>query len=182
MHMLPKDQQRAQISRAMPDLSPEKLEEILQYNEMKKLEDPFSLLQNDVFSQDGGQLIMFQMAPNFEMSLFIAQVSGSFLLTDSPYRWEEIRNSQSKQGGAIVYHWNDLSRLINKLEYVINANPDDNFRLRAKGNFGNIRKAFREMYSAVQDNKDVPDANLIERLKNELIVGRSRYRGGKKTA
>lgn len=170
MHMLPRDQQRARFSHAMPDLSPEDIEQLCQYIEKKGLEDPYTLLQSDLFDQ-GGQLLAFQMAPNFEMSLFVAQISGAFLLTDSLYRWEEIRNSQSKQDGIVVYHWDDLSRLVNNFEYRINANPEESFRLRVEGNFGNIRKTFRCMYSAIQDNKDIPNANSIERLKNEFIVG-----------
>lgn len=170
VYMLPKDQQKVQLSRAMPDLSPEETVQTLQDIEKMRLEDPYALLQNDLFEQ-GGQLSVFQMLPNFEMSLFIAQISGAFLLTDSPYRWEEIKNSQSKQGNTVVYHWGDLSKLINNLEYRIIANPQESFRLRVEGNFGNIRKAFRSIYSAIQNNKDIPNTNFIERLKNEFIVG-----------
>ncbi len=160
----------AQLCYAMPDLSPEELEQALQYLEKNRLDDPYALLQNDSFYQDG-QLLTFQMQPNFEMSLFIAQVSGAFLLTNSPYRWAEIKDSQNKQGNTIVHHWEDLSRFINKLEYRINANPKENFQLRVDGNFGSIRKAFRRMYSAIQNNKDIPNDIFIERLKDEFIVG-----------
>jgi hypothetical protein len=178
MPMLSKVQQISQPSRAMPALSAAELEQTLQYLEKNRLDDPYALLQNDEFDQ-GGQLLTFQTLPNFEMSLFIAQISGAFLLTDSPYRWEEIKNSQSKQDNTVIYHWEDLSKLINKLEYRINVNPKESFWLRVDGNFGNIRKAFRCMYSAIQDNKGIPNANFIERLKSEFIVG---YKTSQKAA
>ncbi len=171
MRMLPKELQKNQITHAMPDLSAEQIEQMLQYMETQNEKDPLTLLQNDVISKQGGQLMMMSMVPNFEISFFIAQVTGSILLTDSPYRWKEIKNAQYKEAGVVSYPWDDLSTLINNLEYVVNSNPELSFRQRFDGNSGNIRKALREIVSAVRNNEGEPDANLIERLKKDILTG-----------
>jgi len=169
LRTLPKEQQINQIRKALPDLTSEQIVELLQYMESQHRDDPLALLQDDVF-EEGGQMMMFSMAPNFEMSLFIAQVTGSIILTDSQTRWEEINNAQFKDGGIVSYPWSDLSALINNLELVFSANPVTSFRQRMDGNFGSIRKTLREIYSSVRNNELVPDSSLIERLKKDLLV------------
>ena len=38
------------------------------------------------------------------------------------------------------------------------------------GNLGSLRKVFREIYLTIQNNQNVPDAILIERLKKEFKI------------
>ena len=77
--MIPKDKQKQQILRVFPDFTDDKVEKMLEYIERKRLADPFSLLQDDViYGGEGGQLLMSSMSPNFEMTLYIAQTTGSF--------------------------------------------------------------------------------------------------------
>jgi len=168
VYMLPKDQQKTRFSQFMSDLSLEEIEQTFQYLENKILKDPYALLQDDLFEQ-GGQLSVFQMLPNFEMSLFIAQITGSLLLTDSDYRWNEIINSKLKQSNPI-YYWNELIKFINSLDFRINPNPKQNFELRTDSNFGEIRKVFRCIYSATQNNKDISNI-YFEQLKKEFMAG-----------
>jgi hypothetical protein len=40
--------------------------------------------------KDGGQMIMFKLVPNFEMTMYLAQATGACIVTDSPFRWKEI--------------------------------------------------------------------------------------------
>lgn len=178
MRMLPKEHQKIQIARAMPDFSSEQIEEILQYMQTQKEKDPLALLGNDVIGEQGGQLMMMNLAPNFEMSLFIAQATGSILLTDSRYRWEEIKKAQHKEERAVSCPWDDLSTLINNLEYVVIANPEFSFRQRFEGNFVNIRKALKEIFLAVRNYEGEPDTKLFERLKKDFLTGNEKSMEG----
>ena len=167
--MFPKAQRKNLISRDFPNLSEEQVEEMLEYIEKKKLDDPFTLLQEDVFNKEGGQLTMMNLTPNFEISLFLSQITGSFILTDSHYRWREITASQSKEGGMVVYHWSDTSSCINDLEYALNANPESIFQLRNSGKLGKLRKAFREIYSSIQEEVEPSQIEIqTERLKQQF--------------
>ena len=168
MWMLPKVQQKIQIQRVIPDLSEKQVENVLKYIEVEKQNDPFTLLQDDVFGEEGGQFTMGHLTPNFEMALYLSQITGSLLLTDNHYRWEEMTSSQNKEDGMVVYNWSDISSCINDLEYVLNANPESAFQLRNSGKLGKLRKATREIYSAIQDDEE-PTKFLMERLKQQFI-------------
>ncbi|KFC63564.1 DUF4238 domain-containing protein [Massilia sp. LC238] len=61
----------------------------------------------------GGQFMQFCMAPNYEMSLFVAQVTGSVIVTDSESRWIELQSAQHRQMGLVSYLLNDVYRQIN---------------------------------------------------------------------
>lgn len=168
--LLPKAHQRIQFQKANPDLSEQQIDEVFEYIDMKKLKDPFQLLQDNILNKEDGQLIISNLTPNFEISLFISQITGSFLLTDSSYRWQEIISSQNKEKGMVVYNWNDLSNCIDDLEYILNTNPERTFQLRSLGRLGSLRKAMREIYSVIQDDEKLTDNEcLLNRLKLQFI-------------
>ena len=50
--------------------------------------------------------MQFRMAPNYEMALFLAQVTGSVLVTDSSSRWRELIMAQHRDHGIVNYPWN----------------------------------------------------------------------------
>ncbi|MAX51815.1 MAG: hypothetical protein CMH22_07510 [Methylophaga sp.] len=68
---------------------------------------PLTMLQ-PIESGDGGQLMQFSMSPNYEMSLFTAQVTGSVIVTDSESRWLEYQAAQHRQAGVASYPWNEI--------------------------------------------------------------------------
>lgn len=72
---------------------------------------PLMMLQQ-INSGEGGQFIQFRMGPNYEMALFVAQVTGSVLVTDSGSRWRELVTSQHRNQGIIDYPW---SQVLDKL-------------------------------------------------------------------
>jgi hypothetical protein len=77
-------------------------------------ESPLVMLQP---IQPGGssQFIQFSIVPNYEMSLFTAQVTGSVIVTDSETRWLELQSAQHRQMGFISYPWNDAYGKINRI-------------------------------------------------------------------
>ncbi len=64
---------------------------------------------------DDGQFMQFSMLPNYEMSLFTAQVTGSVIVTDSEARWIELQAAQHKQMGVVSYPWNDVYGQIRRI-------------------------------------------------------------------
>jgi hypothetical protein len=63
---------------------------LLRYLEQERLDDPLAVLQERTLGA-GGQLNAMQMAPNFEMTMYLAQTIGAQILTDSPFRWRELQ-------------------------------------------------------------------------------------------
>ena len=59
--------------------------------------------------------MQFSMVPNYEMALFIAQVTGSVIVTDSETRWIELQAAQHRQMGMVSYPWNDIYGQMNRV-------------------------------------------------------------------
>ena len=75
---------------------------------------PLTMLQ-PIQPGDGGQFMQFSMMPNYEMSLFIAQVTGSVIVTDSESRWIELQAAQHRPVGVVSHPWNDIYGQIRRI-------------------------------------------------------------------
>jgi len=170
MRILPREQQIQQIRKAMPEISDDELEGMLEYMKQLNEQDPLALLQEDVFA-DGGQLMISSMAPNFEMALFIAQATGSIVVTDSETRWQELRTAQSSESGITAYPWDDYRKVIEEPEYFFSAMPEVSFENRMNGNFGGVRNSFRELFLMTQGNNCPSEALRLERFQSQFIKG-----------
>ena len=170
MRMLPRDQQIHQIRQAMPEISDDELEGKLEYMNESNEQDPLALLQEDVFAE-GGQLMVSRMAPNFEMALFIAQATGSIIVTDSETRWQELGEAKSSEFGIATYPWDDYRKVIEEQEYLFSAMPEVSYENRMNGFSGGIRSSFRELFSMVQQNNFATDSSRVERFNSKFIKG-----------
>lgn len=167
MWLLPKEAQKQQIKRALPHMTDHEVEETLEYIASKREADQLSLLQDDAIRGDeGGQLLVSSMSPNFEMSLYIAQATGSLIVTDSQTRWEEIMHAQNRRDGVVNYPWNDLTDFIKGKELPLSADERENFALRQSGKLRDVRNSLKKIYNAVTTNPS--DSNAVDLLRDEF--------------
>jgi hypothetical protein len=61
----------------------------MRYTERTREMDPLAVLQEGSLEggKGGGQMNMFKLVPNFEMTMYLAQATGACIVTDSPFRW-----------------------------------------------------------------------------------------------
>lgn len=64
--------------------------------EQMKVNDMLAILQDDPRT-NGGQFEVMKMAPNFEMAMYLAQATGAQILTDSPFRWRELKAALARR-------------------------------------------------------------------------------------
>ncbi|MFA1624610.1 DUF4238 domain-containing protein [Rhizobium mongolense] len=104
MLALPKEVMRRQIKRAMPEVSDADAENVLKYQQLMRERDPLAAMSDDMVKpgKKGGLLLATKMAPNFEMSVYLARVTGALILTDSPHRWRELLSAQHRHQGVVV--------------------------------------------------------------------------------
>lgn len=104
MAMMPRD---AKVQTLIHEfgLTEEVAKETISELERNAMTSPLMMLQ-PMKPGDGGQFIQFRMGPNYEMALFIAQVTGSVLVTDSRSRWQELVVAQHRDQGIVSYPWN----------------------------------------------------------------------------
>lgn len=112
----------------------------------------------------GGQFFQFRMGPNYEMALFVAQVTGSVLVTDSGSRWRELVTAQHRNQGIINYPWNNA---FNHLSLI----PIDYQLLKtfekSQHHFATARNLIKSLDRMILDNNRDP-ANL-SRLADKVI-------------
>jgi hypothetical protein len=119
---LPQDALRSQLLKASPELV--NLEKVLRGIEQLKEHDPLAVLQEDslVDGEKGRQFNLMKLAPNFEMAIYLAQATGSCIVTDSLFRWKEVRRAIYRRVG-----WSNtgLSALAHSIEGSIFAFPQN---------------------------------------------------------
>lgn len=101
MMLMPRDAMRARLLKTVPGMDEVKVEETLRGLDRFKERDPLAVLQEGSLEggKKGGQFTMMKLAPNFEMAMYLAQVTGSSIVTDSHLRWTEIRRAIGRSGG-----------------------------------------------------------------------------------
>lgn len=92
---MPKDILRNILQRSEPGADAQRVEALLGDIELVKRADPLATLQDGDFdgSADIGSMYLAKLAPNFEVAMYLAQATGSVLITDSLHRWDEIRRA-----------------------------------------------------------------------------------------
>jgi Protein of unknown function (DUF4238) len=95
MMLMPPDAMRRQLRELMPHLDEAQVEATMRYFERTREMDPLAVLQEGSLEggKAGGQMTMFKFVPNFEMTMYLAQATGACIVTDSPFRWTEIKKA-----------------------------------------------------------------------------------------
>lgn len=126
--------------------------------ERKAEASPLVMLQH-VELRDSSQLMRFSMGPNYEMSLFIAQVTGSVLVTDSGSRLQEFMTAQHRTDGFVSYPWNEAFLKFKALP--IDEQLLDTYQ-KSQGHFATARTWLKTADKMVLDNNHDPE--LLTRL------------------
>jgi hypothetical protein len=93
--LMPPDAMRRQLRKLKPDLSEEEVEASMRASVRMREDDPLAVLQEGSFEggKGSGQMNMFKLIPNFEMTMYLAQATGACIVTDSPFRWSEVQGA-----------------------------------------------------------------------------------------
>ena len=113
--LMPPDAMRRQLRKLNPDINEEQVEADMRFAVRKRELDPLAVLQEGSLEggKEGGQMNMFKLAPNFEMTMYLAQATGACIVTDSPFRWSEVKGAirrrvQSGNAGARLARAGDI--------------------------------------------------------------------------
>lgn len=100
MIAMPENVRRSQIKKAILGISEAEIENVLAYQTRMREEDPFASLDDEIVKpgKGNGLLHLTKMAPNFEMAIYLARATGSFIVTDSVHRWHELQATQPNNG------------------------------------------------------------------------------------
>ena len=93
--LMPPDAMRRQLRTLNPELRDEEVEAAVRAGVLMRERDPLAVLQEGSLEggKGGGQMNMFKLVPNFEMTMYLAQATGACIVTDSPFRWSEVQGA-----------------------------------------------------------------------------------------
>ncbi|BEN35647.1 hypothetical protein SMKC041_22790 [Serratia marcescens] len=127
--------------------------------------NPLVLLQK---TQGGskGQFTHFNMVPNFEMGLLIAQVTGSILVTDSNSRWKQFMSAQHRNQGIANYPWADT---VSSLTSIPTDTKFLNTFNKSQGHFALVRSVLKNVDQMVlNDSRDPGKLNSLAVQVNDI--------------
>lgn len=170
MKGLPEEQLKKQFAESDQDLSPEEIDDVVRYMKRMNENDPLALLQEDLYSE-GGQLQTHSMAPNFEMALFMAQTTGSAILTDSKTRWEELIMTQVNNYGFVTYPFKEIQDLMASKDFTLYADPIQSFKHSEENNCGQLKRFFCEIINKAKSGDMRLDPSTLTRYAGNFQKG-----------
>ena len=145
----PPDVLRSQLLKASPGMSDAELEDALKGLDALKERDPLAVLQkNDLpAGEAGAQMTMMKLAPNFEMSMYVAQATGSSIVTDNSFRWQELNRAIYRPLRKTEMALPELARRIKEATFGFAQSTDDIKSLVADPAFAGYSALMRDVFS-----------------------------------
>ncbi|CAN7159884.1 DUF4238 domain-containing protein [Bosea sp. LjRoot90] len=125
--LMPPDALRRQLRKLNPEMSEEQVEATMRFATRKRELDPLAVLQEGSLeggNQDG-QMSMFKLAPNFEMTMYLAQATGACIVTDSPFRWNEVKRAIRRQPTMATPGLDTFSNVMKSAKFAFPQNVMD---------------------------------------------------------
>ncbi|MGO4665491.1 DUF4238 domain-containing protein [Bosea sp. 2RAB26] len=155
MMLMPPDALRRQIRKLNPEISDHEVEATMRFAERKRELDPLAVLQDgSLEGEDGGQMNMFSLAPNFEMTMYLAQATGACIVTDSPSRWNEVMRAIRRRVAAATPGLARFSEQLKSEKFSFPQNVTDVFEHALIKTCGGYSDLFRDLFSYLSRLED----------------------------
>lgn len=154
--LLPADALKAQVRKASPELNAVDLDKVLQGMEQLKERDPLAVLQEGSLAggKEGGQFSMMKLSPNFEMTMYLAQATGACIVTDSAFRWTEIRTAMARRTDSSNAGLSTLAHSIQDATFAFPRHPVDVVTLASNKLFAHYPALMRDVFRYLSDLGD----------------------------
>jgi hypothetical protein len=127
MMLMPPDAMRRQLRTLMPNLNDDEVEAAMRAGVRLREDDPLAVLQEGSMEggKAGGQMSVFKLLPNFEMTMYLAKATGACIVTDSPLRWAETQGAIRKRDRAATPGLTPLVKEIEGSKFAFPQNVTD---------------------------------------------------------
>lgn len=165
------------IRRVKPQITEEETKRTIEYIKKENERDPLATLHQSNIGEKGGQLLMSHLSPNLELGMFLAQATGSFILTHHPYRWSEICESVNYFYGNVPSPWERIARHLTDfdMEFVHFFDHKDLLLALKNRDLGHMRIALKDIWNAVQ-SKQPADSSQVDHLIKEINLAKEKMR------
>jgi hypothetical protein len=151
--LLPRDALRRQVLRVSPELDEEAVEAALEGFDVLRERDPLAVLQEGSLEggKSGGQLTPFKMAPNFEITMYLAQATGACIVTDTVFRWREL-NAAAGHGIRGASPLAQLQTSMERAKFVFPSDAQGIVALAERGIFKGYTALMRKIFKSLSSN------------------------------
>ncbi len=160
--------QRSLVKKIRPMISDENLERILKYIAAEKSNDPLTLLSENLFYEKEEQVLIFRNAPNFELSMYIAQATGSIIVTTSQFRWKELQRARVCVSDLEEISLKLFRDTLSSPDYLLTSEPSASFQYRQNGAFASYRIALNEILLTTTCISNSVARKLVSNLATKL--------------
>jgi hypothetical protein len=124
--------------------------------EQLKERDPLAVLQEGSLAggKEGGQFSMMKLCPNFEMTMYLAQATGTCIVTDSPFRWTEIQMALARKTSSSNAVLSALANNIQAATFAFPQYPVDVVRLASNKLFAHYPLLVHDVFRYLSDIED----------------------------
>ena len=154
--LMPPDAMRRQLRKIMPHLDVAQVEATMRYMELHKESDPLAVLQEGSLEggKGGGQMTAFKCVPNFEMTMYLAQATGACIVTDSPFRWTEVKGAIRRRFKAATPGLGALVRDIERSKFAFPRSAADVTAAALKKTCAGYPDLFQDIFKYLSNIKD----------------------------
>lgn len=172
MLALPDEALLAQLAEMPEADQPANPAEMREYFREMRLRDPLAVLQENTVGA-GGQFDLMKMAPNFEMTMYLAQATGAQILTDSPFRWQELLAAMNRRYLGTAPALDGLRKTVSSSPMLFPVGFHPLIQLRGDGAFDALSSVFGSAYRYVLKTK--PD-QVKPNFESQLTARFERYK------
>jgi len=158
---LPPDILRHKIRAAIPDLSEDKIKATIEFMQKLREQDPLASLRPMKPGKKGGQLQISHLSGNLELSLYLAQVTGSYIYTDVNFRWREFESCVNRTPEEKdLDPWAPIVQALNSFHFLMHIGlaPEFICQIKEQGTLAEFINIFRRICNSVRKTKDPNDA------------------------
>lgn len=168
---------RSQIKANMPELDETAVEGVLKLAKRRNESDPLAVLTSNTTVNDdkNGQFSFGKLAPNFEMAMYLAQATGSCIVTDSSIRWEEIQKAIDRKAGNLQTALSLLKEKIQSSTFAFLQDVNDISNFGSKMTLAAYPSLMQDLFgylSKLDERGAKPnrEANLVARFNREHSI------------
>jgi len=167
---MPDENLRNFIRHTSKDLSEEDISKLIEYSKRMYAKDPFVDLIPGKPGKESSQMTIMHMTPNIEMSMFLAQATGSMIITDNSFRWSEICSSIPYYYGLSENPWAKFETCVSDypVQFPLIIEQRAHMHKLKKSEFMSAKKVLKRLWNAIIADQAPNDAQ-IDHLQKDFV-------------
>jgi SEC-C motif. len=171
---MPDENLRAFIRYTSQDLSEEEISKLIDYTKRMNAQYPFVDLNPGKPGKESSQMQISHIAPNMEMTMFLAQATGSMIITDNNFRWSEICSSIPYYYGLSKNPWAKFETFASDypVQFPLIVEQLSHMQELKKSEFMSVKRVLKRLWNSINADQS-PNNAQIDHLQEEFDIAQA---------